>query len=208
MSSEERRLRQELAKLEAQKEFQDYVESLTESDRRDLLALYYLGRGAARTLKGARTRIRGYKVEHIPWALMQSAKLDNRLEEGIRIYSRGKFDLYPPTKGRKAKGSSPPRGAKIPDAQKKACQLAPDPVFAHPELRLLASMLEKFISGEERTDEHVESIRREFDRREGILPDFTALWFALLIYTGSDDVDSLVSECRNALSFRRLVGED
>ena len=119
MSSEERRLRQELAKLEAQKEFQDYVESLTESDRRDLLALYYLGRGAARTLKGARTRIRGYKVEHIPWALMQSAKLDNRLEEGIRIYSRGKFDLYPPTKGRKAKGSSPPGGPRYLTPRKK-----------------------------------------------------------------------------------------
>jgi hypothetical protein len=211
VSKEERRLQHDASKARAQSDFRAYVEGLVESNRRDLLALYYLGRGEDRTFEVVRKRVAGYKTEHIVWDLMQSASLEARLIEGIRIHSNGKFDLYPPTRGRKAKGSSPPRGAKIPDAKKKACQLAPDPVFAHPSLRPLAAMFEKFISGEERSREYVRSMEKEFNRYLIDCNEFSELWFVLSGYAGPEnftDVEILISECQKAMALRFPVSED
>ena len=67
--------------------FRAFFDALPENERRDVVALYYLGRGEGRTLNATLKRIANLDAKHLAWTLLQSARLAERLQEGLRIHS-------------------------------------------------------------------------------------------------------------------------
>ena len=204
---EEFRAKEAAQAASAKRELIALLEQLPETKLREVVALYYLGRGEARTFNEAQKRVAKLDAEHLSWTLLQSGKLDERLLQGLAIYTRGRFELYPSPKVKKtdADASSPEREA--PDVESKAMPLARDPGFAPPQLQPLAALLERFSSGEERSIEYVESMARQFDLRlSNIFPDLT---FELIVYLGPEDahgVERIVVACKKALLLRLPEG--